>query len=339
MKLRTALSLLRGGKLRLLLSVTGAMRRHHRVLFLAAGTSSGLFRRLADGPVPFDRLAEELLGDPSMRDGLEAWLRVGVGLGELGVGPHGYRLRGTLARKLADPRHDAAAALVEEAARLHGAWILETPARLRAGRRFTLADQDGRLVARSSRVVEPFVCEAVDEVVPRSGPVRLLEIGCGSAVYLRHAAARNPELTALGLELQPEVAALAAENVSAWGLAARVAIEAGDVMERAVEAAFDLATLHNNIYYFPVEDRVRVLRHVRAFLEPGGRLLVTTLCRGKGAGVDILDLWASMTEGCGRLPTRTELITQLEQAGFGAIQATSLIPGESLHAFVGSRGA
>src|SRR5207245_3746470 len=103
-----------------------------------------------------------------------------------------------------------------------------------------------------------------------------------------------------------------------------------DVMERAVEAAFDLATLHNNIYYFPVEDRVRVLRHVRAFLEPGGRLLVTTLCRGKGAGVDILDLWASMTEGCGRLPRRTELITQREQAGFAARPGKRLSPPHDL---------
>jgi len=339
MKLRTVLSLLRGGRLRLLLSVTGAMRRHHRVAFLAAGTSSGILRRLADGPVSFDRLSEGLLTDPAMRDGLETWLRVGVELGELGVGPRGYRLRGTLARRLTDPRNDAAAALVEEVARLHGTWIFETPARLRAGRRFTLADQDGRLVARSSRLVEPFVCEAVDEVVPRSGLVRLLEIGCGSAIYLRHAAARNAELTAVGLELQPEVAALAAENISTWGLATRVAIETSDVMARAAEARFDLATLHNNIYYFPVEDRVRVLRHVRGFLEPGGRLLVTTVCRGKGAGVDILDLWASMTEGCGRLPTRTELVTQLEQAGFAAVKTRSLIPGQSFHAFVGRRGA
>src|SRR5207253_1371805 len=227
MKLRTVLSLLRSGELGLLLSATGAMRRHHRLVFLAAGTSSGLFARLAKGPVPLNRLADGLLADPSMRDGLEAWLRVGVGLGELRAGPSGYGLRGALARKLADPRHDAAAALVEETARLHSVWILESPARLRAGRRFMLGDQDGRLVARSSRLVEPFVCEVIDDVVPRAGPVRLLEIGCGSAVYIRHAAGRNPELTALGLELQPEVAALAAENVSAWGLARRVAIAAG----------------------------------------------------------------------------------------------------------------
>jgi len=48
-----------------------------------------------------------------------------------------------------------------------------------------------------------------------------------NAVYIRPAAARNPELTAVGLELRPGVAAMARDN---------------------------LATLHNNIYYFPVDE-------------------------------------------------------------------------------------
>jgi SAM-dependent methyltransferase len=78
-----------------------------------------------------------------------------------------------------------------------------------------------------------------------------------------------------------------------------------DVRTRAPHADFDLATLHNNIYYFPVVERVAVLRHVQAFLKPGGRLLVTTVCRGPGVAVDILNLWGAMTSGCGRLPAPT----------------------------------
>jgi len=73
----------------------------------------------------------------------------------------------------------------------------------------TLGDQDGRLIARSSRVLEPILGEAVDNVVLVGGAMRLLEIGCGSGVYVRRAAARNPQLTALGLELQPVVAEMA----------------------------------------------------------------------------------------------------------------------------------
>jgi SAM-dependent methyltransferase len=303
--------------------------------FIAAGVSSGLFTRLARGPASLDHLAAEFVADLSMVDGLEAWLQLGVALGELRSSPTGYSLRGRLSRRLIDTRHDAAAALVEEAVRLHHTLISETPNRLREGRRFGLADQDGRLVARSSRLVEPFIVEAVGDVIPAKGAVRLLEIGCGSAVHIRHAAARNAQLTALGLELQPDAAALARENVSLWKLADRVTIEIGDVMSRAAEPVFDVATLHQNIYYFPVEARVAVLRHVRTFLKPSGRLLLTTVCQGRGAGTDILNLWGAMTAGCGRLPTPGEMVAQMKEAGFADVKRRRLIPGESFYSFVG----
>jgi predicted O-methyltransferase YrrM len=334
-KISTLLSVARSGHLGVLLSVARAARPYHRLAFIAAGLSSGLFARLARGPVSLDRLAGEFVAEDSMRDGLEAWLGLGVALGELGRGPEGYVLRGRLSRRLVDARHDAAAALVEEVVRLHNTLIIETPQRLREGRSFVLADQEGRLVARSSRVAEPFIGEAVDAVVPAGGPMRLLEIGCGSAVHIRRAAARNAQLTALGLELQAEAAALGRENVSRWGLDGRVTIEVGDVRNRAAEPSFDLATLHQNIYYFPVERRVAMLRHVRAFLKPGGRLLLTTVCRGRGTGADVLNLWGAMTAGCGRLPTAGEMVAQMKEAGFAEVRRRSLIPGESFYSFVG----
>jgi SAM-dependent methyltransferase len=336
MKTATLLTLLRDGRVGTLLATMRAMRASYRVPFLAAAVESGILRLLARGPVSLDRLATDLGAAPALRDGLEAWLGLGVSLGELGLGPEGYRLRGRLARRLAKPEHDATAALVVETARLHWRLIAETPERLRAARPFTLADQDGPLVARSSRSVEPFVGEAVDDAVPARGALRLLEIGCGSGIYIRRAAMRNPELTALGLELQPDVAAVATGNMAGWGLGSRVEVEVGDVRGRAPDASFDLVTLHNNIYYFPVAERVGLLRHVRAFLRPGGRLLLTTVCLGKGSAVDILSLWGAMTAGCGRAPGVAELIAQMQEAGFAPVRSKSLIPGESFHAFVGT---
>jgi 4-hydroxy-2,2'-bipyrrole-5-carbaldehyde O-methyltransferase len=218
---------------------------------------------------------------------------------------------------------------------LHNHLIIETPARLGQRRRFTLADQQGDLIARSSRLAEPFICEAVDAVLRPGGRVRLLEIGCGSAAYIRYAAARNPELTAVGLELQPDLAALARDNIARWKLTDRVTIEVADILQRAPEAVFDLATLHQNIYYFPMDARLGALRHVRAFLKPGGRLLLTTVCLGRGAAVDVLNLWATMTEGCGPLPTPAEMVAQMENAGFMQVTNRSLIPRDSFYAFVG----
>jgi SAM-dependent methyltransferase len=339
MKLRTWLALMRGGQFRVIGSLSRAARGYHRVAFLAAGLNSGWLERLARAPRSFDALAADLKIAPGMHDGLRAWLRIGVELGELGLGPQGYSLRGKLSRLLVDPAQDAAAAFVEELAFLHNTLITQTPERLRRGRAFTLDDQDARMIARSSRLAEPFICEALAEVVPRTGPFNLLEIGCGAGAYMRYAALRNPKLTAVGIELQTEAAALAVGNMAAWELGNRVAIEMGDIRSKPPEAAFDLATLPQNIYYFPVAERIAVLRHVRAFLKPGGRLLLTTLCRGPGSTAAVLDLWGAMTAGCGRLPEPREMVAQLTEAGFGEVAARSLVRGESFYAFTGTNPA
>jgi 4-hydroxy-2,2'-bipyrrole-5-carbaldehyde O-methyltransferase len=330
MRLRTMLDMLRSGRLGLLLATSRAMRASYRLAFLAAAVESGILARLARGPATLDDLGVA----PAMRDGLEAWLGLGVWLGELRRTPDGWTLRSRLARRLADPAHDPAAAMVQEAGWLHPRWIFETPRRAREGRPFSLGDQDGALVARSSRVLEQIVGDAVDDVVPPDGTPRLFEIGCGTGIYMKRAADRNRALTAVGLELQADAAALARENVARWGLADRVAVEVGDVRQRPPRAEFELATLHNNIYYFAVAERVALLRHVRGFLRPGGRLLVTTVCLGPGVAVDILNVWGAMTEGCGRLPAPDELSDQLRAAGFTRVSRRSLIPNDSFYAFV-----
>jgi SAM-dependent methyltransferase len=243
---------------------------------------------------------------------------------------------GKLSRMLTDPNNDAAAAFVEELAYLHNALITQAPERMRNGHFFTLGDQNARMIARSSRLVEPFICEALAAVLPKHGPVKLLEIGCGAAAYIRSAALRNPELTALGIELQAEAAALATENIANWGLASRVSIEIGDIRKRSTDATFDLATLHQNIYYFPVVERADLLSHVRSFLKKGGHVLLTTICQGRGSTAAILDLWGAMTADCGRLPEPTEMVAQIEKAGFAGVTAKRLIPGESFYSFVGT---
>jgi SAM-dependent methyltransferase len=335
MNIRTLVSLMGNGQLPLLLSTTKAVRTYYRLAFLAAALSTGFLKKLARGPVPLEALAVDLGVDSSRREGLEAWLNFGVAVGELQSGSKGYALRGKLSRKLVVAKNDAIAAFVEEVALLDNFLITQTPDRLRRNRPFTLADQDGRLVARSSRLAEPFICEMLDAVIPQRGPVKLLEIGCGAAAYIRYATARNPELTALGLELQPAVAALALENISKWNLDTRATVEVGDIQQRNPEPVYDLATLHQNIYYFPVERRVSVLRHVRRFLKPEGRLLLTTPCPGPGIWAGLLDLWGTMTEGCGRLPTAAEMEAQLKEAGFSEVNGRSLVPGESFYGFIG----
>jgi SAM-dependent methyltransferase len=335
MRAKTLTELWRRGQLRLLLRATRLATPYYRVAWLAAASRAGLLQRLADGAVPLDRLALYFAPDAGDSDGLRSWLDMGVQLRELEHRNGAYALRGFLARKLADPDNDAIAAILEEVATLHHRLLLETPERLQSGRRFTLDDQDGVLIARSSRVIEPFVQEAIDDALPAHGALRLLEVGAGTGTHIRYAAGRNPQLTALGLELQPQVAELANQNLREWGLAERAAVDKGDVRERTPEAAFDLVTLHNNIYYFPVEERPALLGHLRGFLAPGGRLLLTTGCAGGGPAMQALDIWSANTDGCGRLPQVDEMEGQLREAGFRDVRSRRLMPGESYFGFQG----
>jgi 4-hydroxy-2,2'-bipyrrole-5-carbaldehyde O-methyltransferase len=338
MRARTVLALFRQGQLRILFSTMRLAAPFYSLLWLVSASRAGLLRRLAQEPASLDRLASERVHDPADREWLERWLELGVRVGALRFDGFHYALRSRLARGLAEPRHDAVAAILEEIATLHQRLVLESPERLASGKRFALADQDGVLTARSSLLLRPFVHEAIDEVLPRRGALRLLEVGAGSGTYLRYAIERNPELTALGLELQPEVAELANANLRQWGLSARGFVDEGDVRDRNPEPVYDVVTFHNNIYYFPVEERIALLRHALSFLAPGGRVLLTTACSGGSPTAVVLDVWSAGTEGCGRLPMPGELVAQLRAAGYAEAHSRSLVPGDSYHAFFGRRG-
>jgi len=332
MSIKPLLTLIKSNQLLTLSGSNALLKQFYQLNFLVAAKEGGLFELLKDGPKEFGQLAEVYCADDKAREALEAWLRLGVRLGYLRLGARGYALKG-LAKRLALPRNDAALALLEEAAGLHSKLISHTLTKLRKRELWTLEDQDGEIIARSSRIMEAFQAEAIERFFPASGAARLLEIGCGSGVYIRYAANRNPSLTALGLELQPEVADFARRNIVEWCLDGRVKIEVGDVRRKTPEERFNIVTLYNNIYYFPVESRVSLLEHIRAFLEPGGFLLLITCCTGGSLGMEVLNLWGAATLNCGRLPGKDELVGQLRSAGFKNVQAIRLIPGEALFAF------
>lgn len=332
MSIKPILKLMMNNQLLALTGSNALLRPFYQLNYLVAAKECGLFELLLHAPKRFEQLAEVYCTGDKAREALEAWLGLGVQLGYLGLDPKGYALKG-LAKKLALPQNDAALALLQEAAGLHSNLISQTVRKLRNGDLWKLEDQDGEIIARSSRIMEAFQTEAIDRFFPASGVASLLEIGCGSGFYIKFAANRNPSLTALGLELQPNVADVARRNISEWGLQGRVRIEAGDIRLKAPDECFSIVTLYNNIYYFPVESRVSLLQHIRQFIKPGGFLLLITCCHGGSLGVEILNLWGAATLTGGRLPSKQELISQLHHAGFQDVQTNRLIPGEELFAF------
>lgn len=332
MSITPLLTLLSEGKLRTAVKANALYKPFYTLVYLATLKNCGLMDRLSSGPAPFNDLVMTYTSDIKTKDALESWLQMGCRLKLLVVTDQGYVLTG-LAEKLSQPQNDATLALLQEVGNLHYRLITETPERIRKGELWQLDNQDGSLTARSSRALEPFVLEAIKRYLPHSKPCKLLEIGCGSGIYIRHAAEHNPLLTAVGLELQEDVAQVARKNLHDWGISDRVAIDIGDIRTMPVTPHFDVATLHNNIYYFAVDERIQILDRIRGFLKPDGTLLLTTCCQGGNIGMEALNLWGASNLHGGRLPEKMEMIDQLQQAGYADINSMRLIPGDSFYAF------
>jgi len=331
MKLTTFIKLLRSGQSSLIFGLLKTTNEFYRASFISAALSRGFYDHFIDGKASFEYLCEKM--DVSNRDGLRAWIELGVSLGELKRTRNEYQIKGKMSRALLNPDHDAFKALLQEIVEYHYVYVVDAPTMLRKQEWFLFDQVPGELVARSSRVNEPFIFEAVDAVIPRLGDFQLLEVGCGSGIHIQRACTRNPELRAVGLELQEKIAAVARMNIQSWGLENRATIEHADVRYYSADQKFDLVTLHQNIYYFPVQERENLFRHIKEFLKPGGQVLLTSVCQGGGPGLQALNIQVSTTEGFSPLPDADQLRRQLHDAGLTKVQAVRLVPLESLWAF------
>lgn len=305
-----------------------------RLHFLFAAYRAGLLGALADGPRSREAIAAELKVE--RMDLLDPMLELGVALRELSKRRGQYRLRGMFARALADPEADALAAMIEEFVTYHGSVYRHWPERLRGEPLGDYLKETGPLIARSSRLLEPFLSRLVQSLVRGDRVLTLLEVGCGSGVYLRYAAVANPRVTGVGIDLREEVAARARENLKQWGFPSRFTILHADVRSLPPEARgpFDLVTLYNNVYYFEVGERVNLFRSLRDVLRPGGAFALASLMRGPTALAQDFDLVLRSTLGCAALPSPGELRAQLREAGFENIRAVRLMPNEPFYAIV-----
>ncbi len=296
-----------------------------RMVFISAGLESGIYGRLAKGPADLADLAE-ILGPKTDKDKLEAWLRLGVKLGELGLKRGGYYLRGYFSKIIVRPKNDSIAALVSEVVHVYHGIVTKTPEMLTQNREFGEWTEYGELIARSSRSVEEGIFPHLDDVIPKTGKFRMLEVGCGSGIYMKYACNRNPGLVAVGLELQEQVAGFAEKNIQDWGIHDRATVQTINVLDYNTEVLFDLVTLHNNIYYFPLESRIELAGHLLSFLKPGGHLVITSGCQGGRASVEYMNLFCVMTKGYGPLPDPDQMEAQLIAAGFESVDRRRVIP-------------
>jgi SAM-dependent methyltransferase len=301
-----------------------------RALFLASALSSGLLGYLRDGPT-----VQELVQHTGCRrtDRLEAWLGVGVDLGELRRRGDRYELRGSRARALGRGDELLAAhyrSMLEYQVGPYAelAELLQAdPGRGRHDLGRYAAD-----IARVSLAAAPFVSTMIRQVVAELSPRRVLDAGCGTGVYTRVVLGSGADVEVDGVDLAAGVIDAARHQLAEAGFGHRARLHVGDVRDwlRSSEERFDLALLLNNIYYFDRGARVGLYRELRTALGDGGQLLVVSMTTPGSIAAAHLHFMLTCQEGTASLPGRDDLVADLGAAGYEPFERRQLVPTEPL---------
>jgi SAM-dependent methyltransferase len=336
MHVRTVVKMLGQGSLRDRLSAVRAGRAGTRLALVGAALETGVLDTLDAGPRSTGAICEALgLTDASLT---EAYLRVLVAAGQVRERAGAWTLT---ARGRATVRDDVVRATYEAFSDYHTGLYRDLGKQLRGGPgRRDIADK-GELIARLSRVMEPFVTSVVGGLAAERHVTRVLDIGCGAGTHLAAMLEAAPAATGLGVDVDPAAAELARATLTARGLADRAGVEVGDVRDvlqaGSVAEPFDLVLLANAIYYVPLRERDALLRTLSELLSPRGALVVVStaltdeefsrhfdlLLRAQGEGMELPDLDA--------------LAEQLREAGLVPGRPRRIAPGEPLTALVAER--
>jgi len=313
---RVLAEVLRTGNLRARLrsareGVTGV-----RLQLIAAALHLGLMDALSEAPASTEQLAGHL--GAVDQDLLGAYLRVLAAAGLL-TGEGSWRLTRFGRAVVGD---DVVRATYEGFGGYHTDLYRGLPELLRGGPRRHDTTESGEVIARLSAALYPLIRGLLVRTVTARRPRRVLDIGCGAGLYLAAMLEAAPEATGIGVEVDPDAAALARRTLSERGLADRASVEQVDVRQAlaagrpgALADGVDLALLANSIYYVPVDERAELLRAVARLLAPGGALVIVSTVAGPQLFSRHLDLELRAQDGRMELPAVHVLLGQLREAG------------------------
>lgn len=125
----------------------------------------------------------------------------------------------------------------------------------------------------ATRPVAAALTEALgDWAAEKRDTLRLLDLGCGHALFGLLFAQALPQTRVVGLDW-PNMLTAARENAAAMGLAERTALIAGDAFTTDLQGPYDLVVLANLLPQYSEQDGIRLLRRAREVLAPGGRVV------------------------------------------------------------------
>jgi SAM-dependent methyltransferase len=334
---RALLATARAGHVRARTLAIADSRAFVRSLWLASAVRVGVLDLLGDGGRSFAEIAAQT---GCLRfDRLRAWLDVGTELGEIAQHGGRYRLRGRRARAIA-----AGDTLL----RAHYRSMLDYQAgpyadlgdllRSPPGGGRTDLDRYADDIAQVSTAATPFIASYLTRVIAAAGPARILDVGCGTAVYSKIAARADPLVSVDGIDLAEAVIDAARADLRGAGLDDRIRLHAGDIRRWSPEPRirYDLVLLLN-VYYFPPGERVALYRQLRSLLSQHGQLVIASQTTPGSVAAAHMDFMLACQAGAAALPRPGELEADLPAAGFEIADIRPIVPTEPFVAVTATR--
>ena len=173
-----------------------------RFHFFHSALDSGLLNAL-ETPQSINDLIHKL--KVKRVDLLHAILDVGLSAGELSFTNGKYKLKGKISKSLITEKGDALGAVIQANATYYNSAYRELKDRMQGGDLSDNLENIGNLVARVSKLQEPLIKNFIRDTVKNKNPMNLLEIGCGSGMFMKTAYKTNENTVGLGLDMDTAV--------------------------------------------------------------------------------------------------------------------------------------
>jgi 2-polyprenyl-3-methyl-5-hydroxy-6-metoxy-1,4-benzoquinol methylase len=303
-----------------------------RMHFIYAAHESGLLEALST-PASRDDLIQKL--NVKRPEILEALLDVGLSAKELAYENGSYSIKGKRSKALAGNEGDMLAAMIQANVTYYSSAYRNAADRIYGAPLGDDLEEIGDVVARFSKIGEPFIRHFTADIVSGRKSMRVLDVGCGSGVFLKSIFDANSNATGIGIDIDVAVVEQAKQNLEQWGLSDRFTIMEGDICSppEMMEGPFDLIALYNVLHYFTSEKRVELLRTLNSILSSDGTVGISTFLQSNGEdlGAANLNMANSSLRGLAPLPDIDELTTELKGSGFKRIKTQRLIPGSTFY--------
>ncbi len=337
MKFKYLITVLRTMKIPGLFPIIKDWQSFLRMHFIYAAIESGLLKAL-DNPSSREDLIQKL--NVKRPDILDALLDVGLSIKELAYKNGSYSITGKRSKAILGNEGDVLAAMIQANITYYSSAYRNAADRMHGAPLGNDLEKIGSLVARFSKIGEPFIKDFIKDIVIGKDPMRILDVGCGSGIFLQSIFNDNHTAIGIGIDIDGLVVEQAKQNIEKWGLNDKFRIIAGDIRvpPDSIEGPFDLITLFNILYYFPYEERLKLLRKLHSMLAPHGTIAIAMNLRSRGNDLVAanLNMVNVSLKGLTSLPDLDEITMQLKDSSFDKIKIQRLIPASTFYGIAAS---